>query len=206
VGANKKDAHLINVNLDRDFKVEEWADLRYITDKDPCPKCKKKIETKHAIEVGHTFKLGTKYSKALSAKFLDEAGKEKIIIMGCYGIGVNRILASAIEQNNDKDGIIWPKSIAPYEVLIIPVDVSDKKITKAADKIYNGLLKAGVDVLIDDRNVRAGIKFKDADLIGIPTQIVIGKTFLEKGKVELKHRGKPKAATIDPKSLLTNLI
>ena len=174
-GANKKDKHFINVNIDRDFKVKEWADIRYITPKDNCPKCKKKIQIKHAIEVGHIFKLGTKYTKTLSAKFLDKQGKEQAIIMGCYGIGVNRIIASSIEQGNDKDGIIWPHSIAPYNVLIIPVDIRDKKILQATDKIYKDLTKERIDVLLDDRDQRAGIKFKDADLIGIPLQIVIGK-------------------------------
>lgn len=196
-GANKKDKHFINVNIDRDFKVKEWADIRYITPKDNCPKCKKKIQIKHAIEVGHIFKLGTKYTKTLSAKFLDKQGKEQAIIMGCYGIGVNRIIASSIEQGNDKDGIIWPHSIAPYNVLIIPVDIRDKKILQATDKIYKDLTKERIDVLLDDRDQRAGIKFKDADLIGIPLQIVIGKKAVSQKKVELKLRGKNKVTLID---------
>jgi len=204
-GANKKDKHFINVNIKRDFEVKEWADIRYITESDKCPKCKKKIQIKYAIEVGHTFKLGTKYSKTLEAKFLDKQGKEQIIIMGCYGIGVNRILAAAIEQNNDKDGISWPASIAPYEALVLPVDMADKKIVQAAEKIYKDLKKAGVDVLLDDRDLRAGIKFKDADLIGVPLQIVIGKKALAKGKIEFKTRSTGKTTLVGQKDILKNL-
>jgi prolyl-tRNA synthetase len=154
---------------------------------DKCPKCKAKLETQHAIEIGHVFKLGTKYSDSLGANFIDEAGKQKPIVMGCYGIGVNRILAAVIEQNHDKDGIIWPMSIAPYQAIIVPTNVSDKQITEAAIDIYEALIKERIEALLDDRDERAGIKFKDADLIGIPLCVVIGKS-LANGKVDIKDR------------------
>jgi len=154
---------------------------------DKCPKCKAKMELKHAIEIGHVFKLGTKYSKALNANFLDENGKQQPVIMGCYGIGVNRILAAAIEENNDKDGIIWPMSIAPYQVIVVPTNSADKHIADTAEDIYSGLNKIGIEVLLDDRDERAGVKFKDADLIGIPLHVVIGKGLID-GKVEIKNR------------------
>jgi prolyl-tRNA synthetase len=154
---------------------------------DKCPKCKGKLETQHAIEIGHVFKLGTKYSDSLGANFADEAGKQRPIVMGCYGIGINRILAAAIEENHDKDGIIWPLSIAPYQVIVIPTNVADKQIAKAAGEIYEALVKEGIEVLLDDRDERAGVKFKDADLIGIPLHVVIGKG-LSEGKVEIKDR------------------
>lgn len=149
----------------------------------------------NAIEIGHVFKLGTKYSKALNANFLDDNGKQNPIVMGCYGIGINRILAAAIEENNDKDGIIWPKSIAPYQVIVIPTNVADDKIKKAAEKIYEDLVKEGVEALIDDRDERAGVKFKDADLIGIPLHIVIGKALAD-GKIEIKNRKTKEVETL----------
>ena len=187
-GANKKDKHLINVNLDRDFKIKEWADLRMITEKDLCPKCNRKIKIEHAIEMGHVFKLGLKYSKAMKAKFLDEDGKLKSIVMGCYGIGVNRIIAASIELHNDKKGIIWPVSIAPFQVIIIPVNYEKEDIRKVADEVYNDLENRGIEVLLDDRNESAGVKFNDAELIGIPIAVVIGERGLNKGTIELKHR------------------
>lgn len=187
-GANKRDYHLINVNLDRDFKTEEWADVRYITDKDNCPKCRKPIQIKTAIEVGHTFKLGTKYSKALGAGYLDEKGKGQTIIMGCYGIGVNRIAAAAIEQNNDKDGIIWPSAISPFQVVVIPINSADKKVMDFAEDVYNELKEKNIEVLLDDRDERAGIKFKDADLIGFPFQVVVSDRHIGEGNVEIKNR------------------
>ena len=188
-GANKADMHLININLERDFKVDEWTDLRYIAEGDICPGCRKqKIKLETAIEVGHTFKLGTKYSRDLGATFLDKDGKEKPCIMGCYGIGVNRIIASVIEQSNDKDGIIWPASISPYQVLIIEVDSAEEDIREAAGSLYNSLINKKLEILLDNRPERAGIKFKDADLIGIPIQIIIGARNLKKKSVEIKVR------------------
>jgi prolyl-tRNA synthetase len=187
-GANKNDTHLINVNLERDFETKEFGDFRMITEADGCPKCGKVIRIKQAIEIGHTFKLGTKYSEVLHAKFLDKDGTEKTAIMGCYGIGVNRIMASLIETSNDKDGIIWPSSIAPYSVIILALNMEDKKVKELADEAYKILTKAGIDVLFDDRNESAGVKFKDADLIGISTKIIIGSKNAKKDIVEIKDR------------------
>jgi len=187
-GANKKDKHLINVNPDRDFKIEEWLDLRMITHKDKCPKCNKKIKIEHAIEMGHVFKLGLKYSKAMKAEFLDEGGKLKPVVMGCYGIGVNRIIAAAIELGNDKKGIIWPASIAPFQVIIIPINYEKDDIRRVADEAYNALKDRGIEVLLDDRDESAGVKFNDAELIGIPLAVIIGEKGLRKGKIEVKLR------------------
>ncbi len=190
-GANKKDTHLKNVNLDRDFKAKEWFDARVITTEDACPKCSGEIEMKSAIEIGHTFKLGTKYSQALGAMYLDEEGKEKPVIMGCYGIGVNRILASLIERSHDENGIIWPVNIAPMEVVVIPLNRDEKEVVDLAEEIYSKLKAAKVDVIIDDRAEKsAGVKFKDSDLIGFPVQVIIGKKSLENGQVEIKNRKK----------------
>jgi len=172
---------------------------------DKCPKCKNKLEIQHAVEIGHVFKLGTKYSKALNANFLDEKGKQQPIIMGCYGIGVNRILAAAIEQNNDKDGIIWPMSIAPYQVIVVPTNVADSAIAKAAENIYAELVKEGIEVLLDDRDERAGVKFKDADLIGIPLHIVIGKGLAD-NKVEIKNRKTKEVKQISVKDAVKAII
>lgn len=205
-GANKIDAHLINVNLGRDFNVSEWADLRYIEEGDLCPKCvKEKIKLETAIEVGHTFKLGTKYSKDLGANFLDKDGKERPCIMGCYGIGVNRIIASAIEQNYDKDGIIWPASLAPYEVLILPLNMTHKETVDIAERLYGELTERNIEVILDDRQESAGIKFKDADLIGIPIQIVIGEKALAKNKLELKARKDKKTELLTEEEILRRI-
>jgi len=154
------------------------------------------------IEVAHTFKLGTKYSKDLNAAFLDKDGNEKLCIMGCYGIGVNRIMAAAIEQNNDKDGIIWPRSISPYEVVVIPINIMEKGLKAASEKIYKSLQDEGFEVLFDDRDERAGIKFKDADLIGIPLRIVISEKHLKAGKVEAKLRNSKTATLLNQKEVV----
>jgi prolyl-tRNA synthetase len=196
-GANKKDKHLINVCADRDFTPETWIDARVITQGDPCPKCGGDIALKHAIEIGHTFKLGTKYSEALDARFLDKQQKSRPMVMGCYGIGVNRIVAACIEVHHDKDGIIWPRSISPYEIVLIPLNVENEKLKKAAEELYDGLRQKGLDVIIDDRKERAGVKFKDADLIGFPVQVVIGEKNLAQEKVEIRTR-KEKAARLVP--------
>jgi prolyl-tRNA synthetase len=154
----------------------------------PCPKCKGTLEKVNAIEVGHIFKLGTKYSVILGANFLDSDGKQKPIIMGCYGIGVSRLISAVIEQCHDKDGIIWPREVAPYQVIILPLDVTEIKIMDAATEAYKNLRESSIEVLLDDRDERAGVKFKDADLLGIPLQVVIGRDALEKGVLELKVR------------------
>jgi len=187
-GANKGDTHLSGVNPEKDFKVDDWFDARAITSSDPCPKCGSEIQVKCAIEIGHTFKLGTKYSGALNAGFLDDKGTQKPVIMGCYGIGVNRILASLIEQSHDKDGVIWPVNIAPGEVVVIPVKKEDNTIFAESEKVYDELSSAGVDAILDDREKSIGVKFKDADLVGFPFQVIIGKKGLDQGKVEIKMR------------------
>jgi len=204
-GANKKDRHLINVNFERDFSVREWADLRVITERDNCPNCNRNIKIEHAIEMGHVFKLGTKYSKAMKAEFLDEDGRLKPFIMGCYGIGVNRIIAAAIELNNDKNGIIWPLEIAPFKVIILPINYEKKEIRSLADDIYNDLIDKGIEVLIDDRDESAGVKFNDAELIGIPIQVVIGEKCLKKDMLELKDRKSSSVVQLKRKDLLENI-
>lgn len=187
-GANKEGYHLLNVNPGRDFTPTYVADIRLIQAGDPCPHCGGQVSKARGIEVGQVFKLFTKYSEAMHATFLDENGKEKPMVMGCYGVGVSRTMAAAIEQNNDKDGMIWPVSIAPYEVLVVPVNTKDQASTEKAEEIYSTLLKAGVEAVIDDRNERPGVKFKDADLIGYPLRIVVGPKTLAEGKVEVKVR------------------
>jgi prolyl-tRNA synthetase len=187
-GGNKKDLHLKQVNMDRDFRIDLFGDLRTILPKDRCPRCNANIEFGRGIEVGHIFKLGTKYSQALNAVFLNEEGKEQPIIMGCYGIGVSRIVAAAIEQNNDKDGIIFPVPIAPFEITILPLQMHDAAVVEAAEKIHEDLSELGLDVLLDDRDERAGVKFKDADLLGIPLRITVGSRGIKTGTVEVKGR------------------
>lgn len=187
-GANKTDYHMINVNPGRDFALDEVADIRMVNAGEPCPRCGGTFKAARGIEVGQVFKLGTKYSKALGAKFLDENGKEQLMIMGCYGIGVSRTVAAAIEQNHDNDGIIWPMPIAPYHAIVVPVSTKDEKQMQLAESLYNSLRTSGVESVLDDRNERPGVKFKDADLIGYPLRIVVGGKAVEEGTVEIKHR------------------
>ncbi|KAF0157738.1 MAG: prolyl-tRNA synthetase [Syntrophaceae bacterium] len=187
-GANKEDYHLKNVNIGRDFQVAFFADLRVSEPGDACPRCTGAIKFVRGIEVGHVFKLGTKYSKAMKASYLDRDGKEKIMIMGCYGIGIGRTVAACIEQNFDQNGIIWPMPLAPYAVIVTPVNINEPDVMKASEDIYAELLACGVEVILDDRDERAGVKFKDADLIGIPLRIVVGLKNLAQGYVELKIR------------------
>ncbi|MDD3589863.1 MAG: proline--tRNA ligase [Thermoguttaceae bacterium] len=187
VGANKAEAHLVNVNLVRDFTVDLYGDVRNALAGDACPRCGQPLAMENAIEVGHVFKLGTKYSDALNAKYLDENGSLKTIIMGCYGIGVSRIIAGLAETSHDDFGIIWPVSLAPYEICVCPVKASDPAAMEAAEKITAGLQAAGCDVILDDRDERPGVKFKDADLIGFPVRVTIGKGLAD-GNVEIKWR------------------
>ena len=187
-GGNRKDLHLRNVNMNRDFEVDFFGDLRVITTQDSCPRCGKKIDFRRGIEVGHIFKLGTKYSKALKAVFLNRQGKEAPIIMGCYGIGVGRTVAAALEQNHDKDGIIFPIPIAPFEVTILPLQMHNTGVVETAEKIYTELLDIKVDTLLDDRDERAGVKFNDADLLGIPIRVTVGVKGIKGGQVEIKLR------------------
>ncbi len=187
-GANEKDVHFTGLNWKRDLEVPETFDIRLITKDDPCPRCGAKIEIKRGIEVGHIFKLGTKYSEAMGATFLDSNGKERPIIMGCYGIGIGRTVAAAIEQNHDERGIVFPYSIAPFEVIISVINVKDKKMSQIARRLYGTLFENGVDVLFDDRDERPGVKFKDSELIGIPIRITVGKKAVDEGVVEVTHR------------------
>jgi prolyl-tRNA synthetase len=192
-GANKADFHMQNINPGRDFKIEKIADVRMAVQGDRCAKCEAQLEFARGIELGHLFKLGTKYSEALGATFLDAEGASLPMVMGCYGIGVNRIVAGAIESSHDEGGIIWPVSLAPYEVLILPINLSEPRVARAAEEVYSRLLQAGVEVLFDDRQATPGVKFKDADLIGIPIRITIGKHFLAQGEFEIKKRWQEKA-------------
>lgn len=213
-GANKKDAHYVNINPKRDFNVEDIivAPIRLITDDDVCPTCGGALEHAKGIEVGQVFKLGTKYSEALQATFLDQNGRPNPMIMGCYGIGVSRTLAAAIEQYHDENGIIWPRSIAPFEAVIVPINAKDEALMATSQTIYTALQEAGVDVLLDDRKDRAGVKFKDADLIGYPLRITVSKNTLENNEVEIQIRksGEALPCAIDSvatkvKELLQNL-
>ncbi|MBL4634924.1 MAG: proline--tRNA ligase [Kofleriaceae bacterium] len=197
VGANEKDKHLRNVDLARDVKVTEFLCLRAAEEGDGCARCEGHYKSYRGIEVGHVFSLGTVYSEPMGCTFLDEGGKSKTMVMGCYGIGITRIAASAIEQNHDESGIIWPMSIAPYEVTVLPLQVKDDDVVAAAEKLYSELQDLGVEVLLDDRKERPGAKFKDADLIGIPLRIAVGKRTLGEGKLELKWRRDAEASNID---------
>ncbi|SHK65265.1 proline--tRNA ligase [Desulforamulus aeronauticus] len=187
-GANKAEAHFANVNPNRDFKPELVEDIRLVRAGEPCPKCQAELQEAKGIEVGQIFKLGTKYSETLGATFLDENGKEKPIVMGCYGIGVSRTMAAAIEQNNDENGIIWPAAIAPFHAVVIPVSAKDENQVKLAGKLYQELNQTGVETVLDDRTERPGVKFKDADLIGYPLRIVVGGKAIEEGVVEVHQR------------------
>ncbi|SHE76575.1 proline--tRNA ligase [Schwartzia succinivorans] len=187
-GANEKDVHYTGVNPKRDFTDVEVLDIRLVQKGDPCPHCGKPLEMTRGIEAGQVFTLGTKYSEAMHATFLDENGKEKPFVMGCYGIGVSRTMAAAIEQNNDKDGIIWPRAIAPFEAVIVPINAKVPEQLEAGEKLYDELKVSGVDVLLDDRKERAGVKFKDADLIGYPVRITVGPKTVEENTVEVRIR------------------
>jgi prolyl-tRNA synthetase len=188
-GANKPSTHFTGVQVQRDLKIEKFGDIRTVQAKDPCPRCEDgKYQVKRGIEVGHIFILGTKYSSAMKAVFLDQHGKENALVMGCYGIGVGRTAAAAIEQNNDKRGIIWPRNLAPFQVIIIPVNYSNSDLKNACDTLYNRLQETGIETLLDDRSDRLGGKLKDADLMGIPLQIIIGPKSLSAGQVEIKIR------------------
>ena len=189
-GANEDGFHFNNVSFERDIPSACWADLRTVGAGEPCAKCAKPLKIRRAIEVGHVFKLGTKYSEKLNATFLAEDGQRHPCVMGCYGIGVTRTLQAIIEQCNDKDGIIWPASVAPYTVCITPLVVTpDSAVMKVAEEIYAALTAKGIDVILDDRDDRPGVKFKDADLVGFPIRVGIGEKSLANGQVELKRRG-----------------
>jgi prolyl-tRNA synthetase len=195
-GGNRQDLHLRNVNMERDFHVDLFGDLRMITPEDSCPRCGAEVRFGRGIEVGHVFKLGTKYSEAMGAVFLDEDGIEKPIVMGCYGIGVGRTVAAAIEQNHDENGIIFPIPIAPFEVVLLPLQMHEPEVVKASEKIYTELSESGLDVLLDDRDLRAGVKFNDADLLGAPVRVIVGMRNLKKGHVEMRLRAEKESSRV----------
>ncbi|HHL39084.1 MAG TPA: proline--tRNA ligase [Deltaproteobacteria bacterium] len=186
-GANEADAHLVGVYPGRHFQAR-YADIRTVVEGDPCPRCKGVLEIRRGIEVGHIFKLGVKYSEAMGALFLDASGRERPMIMGCYGIGIGRTAAASIEQNHDDAGIIWPGPLAPFKVHIVPVNVKDRETMAACETLYDELSSAGLDPLLDDRDERAGVKFKDADLMGAPLRITVSSRTLGQGAVEMKRR------------------
>ncbi len=187
-GANRGDTHLVHVDLFRDAKVTAWADLRLVTAKDRCPRCGGAMELTRGIEVGHIFKLGTKYSEPLHCVYLDESGREQVMVMGCYGIGVSRILAAAIEQNHDENGIIFPPAIAPFVCEVVNLDPADAEVTAWAEQARAILEAESGEVLYDDRDERPGVKFKDADLVGCPIQVILGGKGVKKGVAETKNR------------------
>ena len=188
VGGNKDDTHIKNVNINRDFNIDVWGDFRAAKEGDRCPECGEKLYQKKGLELGHIFKLGDKYTEAFNFTVLDENNKAVTPIMGCYGIGVNRALASVIEQNYDDKGIIFPISVAPYEAIVVAIDKETEESFKKAEEIYNALSSVGVETMFDDRKERLGVKLNDCDLIGIPMRIIVGKKSLERGVVEFKLR------------------
>ncbi|SDP27557.1 proline--tRNA ligase [Desulforhopalus singaporensis] len=204
-GGNEKNYHVKNVNLGRDFEVDAVADLREITTDDPCPECGGRLGLTEGIEVGHVFKLGTGYSEKMNATFQDKDGQEKHFVMGCYGVGVTRVVAAAIEQHHDDNGIIWPVALAPYSVVIVNLGIQDEVINPAAEKLYSDLLAAGVEVLIDDRDERPGFKFKDADLLGIPYRVTVGKGFKKSGMVEVRERRSGETKEMAPEEAIAFL-
>lgn len=187
-GANVIDRHHVHVNPSRDFGNVSVVDIRLIQDGDPCPRCGKPVATARGIEVGQVFKLFTKYSKALHATYLDAGGQEQLMVMGCYGIGVSRTMAAAVEQHHDGNGIIWPVSIAPYQVVVVPINTKDEKQMAVSRSLYEELLSAGIETVWDERDERSGVKFKDADLIGYPIRITVGPKSVNEGTVEVKVR------------------
>jgi prolyl-tRNA synthetase len=188
-GANEKDVHLTGVNWGRDLPEPRSVDIRNVVPGDPSPTGSGTLEIARGIEVGHIFQLGQLYSQAMQASVLDEQGKAVTMFMGCYGIGVTRVVAAAIEQNHDANGIIWPEALAPFNVVVVPINYQkSERVRRAADQLYEDLGAAGIDVLLDDRDARPGVKFADAELIGIPHRLVVGDRTLEAGKLEYRHR------------------
>ncbi len=208
IGANETDCHFTGANIGRDFDIGQTADIRLIGAGDPCPRCSEGVlEIWRGIEVGHVFKLGTKYSSAMNATYLDKDGKEQVIFMGCYGIGIGRTVAASIEQNNDQNGIIWPLPIAPFHCSVIAINPQkDEEVMTAAHDIHDRLEATGVEVLLDDRDERPGFKFKDHDLIGIPLRIVVGGKRLAEGKVEFKERNGEEMQLLTPEEAIEKVI
>jgi prolyl-tRNA synthetase len=187
-GANKADTHLTGVNWDRDVQPQDWGDFLLVEEGDPCPRCGASVKVSRGIEVGHIFKLGTKYSQPMGCTFADEKGGIRPMEMGCYGLGIGRTVAAAIEQNHDDLGIIWPLPLAPFEVIVMPLNMNDAQVLDTATRIYEELVATGADALLDDREERPGVKFKDADLIGFPLRVVVGAKSLVEGAVEISLR------------------
>jgi prolyl-tRNA synthetase len=205
VGANKADTHFVDANVGRDFQVDQFADLRNARSGDPSPRHDGTLETAKGIEVGHVFMLGTKYSQSMKATFLDAQGQEQLAVMGCYGIGISRTAAAAIEQNHDAKGIIWPVPIAPYHVTLLPLGQS-QPVLQLAETLYRSLQEAGVEVLWDDRDERAGVKFNDADLIGAPYHLVLGDKGLAQGQIEIKVRKTGETLKLAPDRVVQHLV
>ena len=205
-GANREDYHLRNVTPGRDFPVseEQWADLRMVESGEPCPNCGAPLKVAKTVEIGHIFKLGYRYSDSMGLRVLDKDGKEVTPIMGSYGIGIERILTALIEQNHDEHGFWLPAEVAPFQVVVVPTNVADQKLSQAADEIARDLEAAGVDVLLDDRDERPGVKFKDADLVGVPVRITVGKKLAE-GKVEVLSRATRQSQDV-PRAEVTGVI
>ncbi|MEW5923820.1 MAG: His/Gly/Thr/Pro-type tRNA ligase C-terminal domain-containing protein, partial [Candidatus Zixiibacteriota bacterium] len=205
VGANKNEKHILNVNLGRDFKATKTADIINAVVGELCPNCDGRLTARKGIEVGNTFMLGTKYSESLGARFSDAEGNEKPFIMGSYGIGITRTPQAAVERYHDERGIVWPKNIAPFMVEIIPLNYEKDDHKEAAEQIYTELVNNGIDCLLDDRPERAGVKFNDADLIGIPLRVIIGDRALKQGKVELKGRSGDEVILADVQEVLASV-
>jgi len=205
IGGNEQNLHIVDVNVD-DFKVEGFYDLKIANAGDKCPRCEGMLTSTRGIEVGHIFKLGLKYSEAMNATFLDKDGKEKFMVMGCYGIGVGRTVAAAIEQGYDENGMILPLAIAPFEVEVLPVNSSHRETIELADNVYRTLLDKGIDTILDDRNERPGIKFKDCDLIGIPLRVTIGERNLKEGFVEIKQRNEKESQRVRKEDIVGRVL
>ncbi|MBN1504813.1 MAG: proline--tRNA ligase [Candidatus Eisenbacteria bacterium] len=205
VGANEQDCHYVNANLGRDFEAAQFGDLVVAREGDPCVRCGKPVSIQRGIEVGQIFELGTKYSKSMKAHYLDQAGQERDFVMGCYGIGITRTVAAVIEQSHDNNGIVWPASVAPYHIEVLPLNVNDEPTMRLAEEVYESLTASGYETLLDDRDQRPGFKFKDADLIGLPFRVVIGEKALGEGKVEVRNRKTGETTKIPPDRLLEKM-
>ncbi|MGI6284902.1 proline--tRNA ligase [Neomoorella humiferrea] len=204
-GANRNGYHLTGVNPGRDFRADTYADLRQVEAGEPCPQCGSPLNQARGIEVGQIFQLGTKYSQALGATYTDEQGREHPIVMGCYGIGVSRTMAAIVEQHHDEHGIIWPLSVAPYEVVIVPASLKDEAQREIADSLYKELIAAGVEVVYDDRDERAGMKFVEADLIGYPLRLTVGKKTVAQGTVDVKWRHEGREIALPRENLVSRV-
>jgi prolyl-tRNA synthetase len=203
-GANKDEHHLRGVSVDRDISVDKWANLRTVAAGEGCVNCDGTLDVFKAVEVGHIFKLGTKYSESMGARVLLADGTEVPVVMGSYGIGAERVMTTAVELYNDAAGIIWPSSIAPFQVVVTPVNIKDQELLTAAERIYGELTAASIECLLDDRDERAGVKFKDADLIGVPYRITVGKK-VKDGKVEFMTRGTGESEDVSIDSVVQTL-